>query len=161
MTLYELTAEFQELLNMMEDPEIDDQVLADTLAAVAGEIEAKAEGYAAVITILEGDVTAIKAEEHRLSERRRIFENRIARMKDTVKAAMLLANKPKIESPLFTLTVRKTAPSLVIDDEGAIPECYWKQADPTIDKVALKADIKAGLECGYAHLESGQTLNIK
>ena len=42
MTLYELTAEFQELLNMMEDPEVDDQVLADTLAAVAGEIEAKA-----------------------------------------------------------------------------------------------------------------------
>lgn len=161
MTLYELTAEFQELLNMMEDPEVDDQVLADTLAAVAGEIEAKAEGYAAVITILEGDVTAIKAEEHRLAERRRVFEARITRMKDTVKAAMLLANKQKIESPLFTLTIRKTAPSLVIDDEGAIPECYWKQADPTIDKVALKNDIKAGLECGYAHLESGQTLNIK
>ena len=161
MTLYELTAEFQELLNMMEDPEVDDQVLADTLAAVAGEIEAKAEGYAAVITILEGDVTAIKTEEHRLAERRRGFEARITRMKDTVKAAMLLANKQKIESPLFTLTVRKTAPSLVIDDEGAIPECYWKQADPTIDKVALKNDIKAGLECGYAHLESGQTLNIK
>lgn len=161
MTMYELTEEFKELLNMLEDPDVDDQVLADTLEAVAGEIEAKAEGYAAVITMLESDVAAVKAEERRLAERRRIFETRIARIKDTVKAAMLLANLKRIERPLFTLSVRATAPSLVIDDEGAIPECYWKQAEPTIDKVALKNDIKAGLECGYAHLEAGQALSIK
>ena len=44
MTLYELTDEFRQLLDMMEDPDIDPEVLNDTLEAVLGDIEYKADG---------------------------------------------------------------------------------------------------------------------
>ena len=47
---------------MMEDPELDPQTLADTMEAVEGELEIKAENYAKVMKNLEADVAGIKAE---------------------------------------------------------------------------------------------------
>ena len=45
-TLYELTTQLQALLEMAEDPEIDAQVIADTMEGIEGELEVKADGYA-------------------------------------------------------------------------------------------------------------------
>ena len=42
-TMYELTGEYRELLAMAGDPEIDPEAIADTLEAISGEIEVKAE----------------------------------------------------------------------------------------------------------------------
>lgn len=39
-TLYELTEEYRQLLEMMEDDSVDPEVLQDTLEGVDGEIEA-------------------------------------------------------------------------------------------------------------------------
>jgi hypothetical protein len=44
MTLYELTAEYMQLLEIAEDPDTDVQVLLDTMEGVSGEIEEKADG---------------------------------------------------------------------------------------------------------------------
>ena len=40
--IYELTNDFLQLLNMLEDEEIDEQVIMDTLESVEYEIEEKA-----------------------------------------------------------------------------------------------------------------------
>lgn len=45
-TLYELTEEYRQLLEMMEDDSVDPEVLQDTLEGVDGEIEAKADNCA-------------------------------------------------------------------------------------------------------------------
>ena len=45
-TLYELTDEYRQLLEMMEDDTVDPEILKDTLEAVDGEIEVKADGCA-------------------------------------------------------------------------------------------------------------------
>ena len=39
MTLHELTEEFQQLLALAEDPETDEQILADTMEGLEGEIK--------------------------------------------------------------------------------------------------------------------------
>ena len=57
-TLYELTQDYQALLEMMEDTE-DAQVVIDTLEGVEGEIEIKADGYAKVMRQLEGEVVML------------------------------------------------------------------------------------------------------
>ena len=54
--LYEITQDYMTILAMMEDPELDPQTLADTMEAVEGELEVKAENYAKVIRNLEGDI---------------------------------------------------------------------------------------------------------
>ena len=47
-TLYEIKDELQEIMLMMdEDP--DNEVIVDTLEALKGELEVKAEGYCKVI----------------------------------------------------------------------------------------------------------------
>lgn len=42
-TLYELTAEYQQLLDMARDPDVDEKALSDTMEAIGGEIEDKAD----------------------------------------------------------------------------------------------------------------------
>ena len=53
-TLYNLTAEYMELLAMAEEEEIDPQTLADTFESLQGEFEEKADNYAVVIKTLKG-----------------------------------------------------------------------------------------------------------
>ena len=59
-TLYELTNDYLTLLDMAEDPDIDEQALIDTMEGIEGEIEIKADGYARVMKQLEA-VEAINA----------------------------------------------------------------------------------------------------
>ena len=53
-TLYELTEEYRQLLDMMEDDSVDPEVLKDTLEGVDGELEIKAENCAKVMAELCG-----------------------------------------------------------------------------------------------------------
>lgn len=41
MTLYELTSDWEYVLSRMDDDDVDEQVIMDTLEAIEGEIEAK------------------------------------------------------------------------------------------------------------------------
>lgn len=45
-TLYELTEQYQAVMDMLCDAEADEQVIFDTLEAIDGEIEEKADNYA-------------------------------------------------------------------------------------------------------------------
>ena len=47
--LYQLTSNYETVLNMLYDEEIDEQMILDTLEAIEGEIEDKADGYAKII----------------------------------------------------------------------------------------------------------------
>ena len=57
MTLYELGEQYRALLEMSED-EIPEDVLADTLDGLKGEIEAKADGICCLIKELSAGRTA-------------------------------------------------------------------------------------------------------
>lgn len=167
MTIYEMTEEYMELLQLAEDPDVDQDVIADTLDALSGEIDDKADGYAKVIRQMEADIVGVKAEETRLSARRKVMENNVRHLKEHLMYAMAAVGKEKIKTELFNFTVRKNAASVVMD-EGYIeniPEEYLIQQDPKIDRAKIKADLKAGnnleLLDGIAHLEQSKSLMIK
>ena len=161
MTLYELTNEYQQLLLMAEDPDIDPQVLADTFDALEGDIEAKAEGYAKVIKQLDADTTALKAEIDRLTSRKKTIENNIDRLKERLKTAMILCDKPKFKTALFSFTVQNNPEKVVLETED-VPEKYLVQQDPKVNKTLLKEDLKSGVDLsGIAHLEQDTSLRIK
>ena len=84
MTLHELTEEFQQLLALAEDPETDEQILADTMEGLEGEIEQKADNYAIIIQELQSEAYKVKAEIDRLQLRKKSLENNIQRMKSVV-----------------------------------------------------------------------------
>ena len=160
MTLYELTEEFEALLRIAEDPDTDEQALTDTMEALSGEIEDKVDGYATVISAMLADIDTIRAEEKRLAERRRIFDERVSRMKSAVKSALELTGKTKIQTAVYTVSIRKSPAKLIIDDESLIPERFWKPQEPVLDKAALREAIKDEWSPA-AHLVQGTSLIIK
>lgn len=164
MTLYKLTTEYMELLAMLEDPEMDEQVIADTLEGLSGEIEAKADGYARVMRQMDADAKAIKAEEERLANRRKNLENRAANLKGRLQQMMEITGKVKFKTELFSFGIQKNPAAVVIDEQYIenIPEEYLIRQDPKIDRAKLKEDLKAGKDLdGIAHLEQTESLRIR
>ena len=81
--LYELTEEYEAVLNMLYDGETEEQIIFDTIEGIEGEIENKADNYAKMIKSMLADAECIKAEEDRLASRRRSLESRAKKLKDT------------------------------------------------------------------------------
>jgi uncharacterized small protein (DUF1192 family) len=163
-SIYEITDDFLRIQDMMEDPELDPQTLADTFEAIDGELELKAESYAKVMKNLEGDIAAIKAEIDRLTAKKRAIENNIKNMKATLQNVMEVTGKTKFKTDLFSFGIQKNAPSVVIDVEDVrdIPEDYLKFKEPEVDKTAIKAAINDGVDLtGIAHLEQKFSLRIR
>ena len=63
MNLYELTGQYLELQNLLESGEYDEQLINDTMEAVEGEIEIKADNYARIIRNFEARIDSFKAEQ--------------------------------------------------------------------------------------------------
>lgn len=161
MTIYDLTNEYIQLLEMASDPEVDPDVLADTMEGLEGEIEDKADGYAKVIRQIEADAAAIKEEIGRLQERKGHLENSIARMKNALQTAMEVTGKTKFKTALFSFGIQKNPASVVLDTEE-VPEEYLVYQAPKVDRGKIKEDLKAGKDLtGIAHLEQGESLRIR
>lgn len=164
MTLYQITNDYMQLMQMMEDPEMDPQLLADTMEGIEGELEVKAESYAKVMKNLEADVVGIKAEIDRLSERKKTIEANIKKMKETLQFAMETTGKTKFKTELFSFGIRKNAPSVIMDEPYIenVPERFLKYSEPTINRSAIKEAIQKGEDLeGLAHLESSTSLSIR
>ena len=164
MTLYELTAEYMQLLEIAEDPDTDVQVLLDTMEGVSGEIEEKADGYAKVMKELEAEEQKIKNEVDRLNVRRLSISNNIRAMKLRLQESMKLTGKTKFKTDLFSFGIQKNPPSVVMDEQYLenIPKEYLKYKDPEIDKAKIKEDLKAGKDlAGIAHLAQTESLRIR
>lgn len=162
-TLYELTNDWLMLMEMAEDPDIEEDVFMDTLEGLDGAIEDKADGYAKLIRQLEHNVEACDAEAKRFAEKKKVFEHKIDRMKKLLQGAMELMGKTKIKTPLFSFNIQNNPASVVVDvDIDKMPKKYLKPVDPIVDKKLLKEDLKAGVELdGVAHLVQTRGLRIK
>ena len=165
MTLYDLTNDYMELLELAEDPDIDEQAFLDTLEGIEGALEDKADNYAKCMRMLEADAKGIKAEEERLAKRRKTIEGNVSRMKSALQYAMEATGKTKFKTQLFSFNVQNNPASVVMDesDVANIPERFLKYKDPEIDRKAIKDAIKSGDEdaMDIAHLEQTRGLRIK
>jgi hypothetical protein len=163
-TLYELTDDYLTLLEMAEDPDMDEQAFVDTLDGIDGALEDKAEGYAKVIRTLEGDAAACDAESKRLRNKKQTIENNIRRMKQALQITMEVTGKTKFKTALFSFNIQKNTPSVVMDEQYIenIPERFLVRKDPEINRKAIKDAINAGEDIGgIAHLESTESLRIR
>ena len=163
-TLYELTSDYEALLTMAEDPDIDEQAFLDTLEGIDGAIEDKADNYARVIRTLEADAAACDAEAKRLRNKKQTIENNIKRMKSALQYSMQVTGKVKFKTALFSFGIRKNPPSVVIDTANVrdFPDEYIIESEPILDKKALKDALKAGEDLtGLCHLEQSESLSIR
>lgn len=167
MNLYELTGQMLQLQQMLEDPEVDAQVLADTMEAVEGELEIKADGYGKIIRNFESNVASIKAEKDRLTALQNIYEGSIKRLKDNLQESMTATGKRKIETDLFKFSIQKNGGALpVIVDVSTddLPdECVIIAENPDLKAIASYLQgVNKEYYSRFAHFgERGESLRIK
>lgn len=161
MTLYDLTGEYMELLTMMEDPDVDPEVLQDTLEAVGGEIEDKAEGYVCVAKELEAEADKFDKEIERLIKNRDSLRNNAKRVKATLLSAMDLIDKPKLTTEHFRVSIARNGGLQPMKITGDVPEEYLIYK-PEPDNKKIREALDNGLALDFAHLEErGRHLNIR
>lgn len=158
-TLYELTGQYLDVYNM----DIDDETKRDTLEAIDWQenFEEKVFGYAKVIKNLEDDIAVIKQEESRLAERRKAIKCKVDTLKTNLQASMEVSDNLKVDSPLMTVSVRRTKPKVEVD-ESKLPKKYWvKKVTESPDKKWLYDLLKEGKKIKGATLQENRTLSIK
>ncbi len=82
------------------------------------------------------------------------FKKRIESRRAMIEQAMMIAELPKVERPLATLTIQARAAQVIITDEAEIPARFWKASDPKLDKKALSDALKAGEDVAGATLSN-------
>jgi len=160
-TLYILTGEYLQLLEMASDPTVDEDCLQDTMEAISGEIEEKAENYAKIIRSLEVNVEGIDAEIKRLTEYKKTMNNNADRMKKALQVSMEATGKVKFKTPLFSFGIQNNPARLVVDDISKVPEQFLIPQEPKVDNAAIKNALKDGAEFDFARLEQTKSLRIR
>ena len=150
---------------MMYDDERDEQAIMDTLEAIEGAIEDKADGYAMIIKSLDADAKGIDAEIKRLQSRKQVLANRSSRLKDNLEDAMRRLGKTKIDTLLFSFRIQKSG-----GKRALVLDCEPNQLPPSLQKVTVAANNEVirqlleqtGEEANqYAHLApQGESLRI-
>ena len=77
------------------------EVITDTLDAMSGELEVKAQNVVMYARNLQATATAIKDAEEQMAKRRKAIENRAKHLLDYVQGCMETAEVQKIECPYF------------------------------------------------------------
>lgn len=161
-SLYDLTGEFMQLSQMASD---DDPAFNDTLDAVMGDIEAKSDDYAYVISSIDDQIEAAEKEVARVSSILKNLKNHKSMMKDRLYNAMKAMNTDEIRTTFHTFKIKKAGgkQKLVLDkdDPKQFPKKYQKKVIE-IDSDALRNDLESGIELTCAHLEERkEILSIK
>ena len=159
-TLYNLTAEYMELLAMAEEEDLDPQTLADTFESLQGEFEEKADNYAVMIKSLKGQEDMLDTEIKRLQERKQMLANNQKRLKESLENAMNLTGNRKFKTLLHSFNIQKNPPSLYIDDPESVPEAFYT-LKKVFDNAAIKSYLKENGQADFAHLVQGESLRIR
>ena len=144
----------------LKDMYIEEGDLNSALENIDDEIETKADNIAKVLRDFDGDIEALKAEEERLAKKRKAIENRQKQLKKYLQNSMLVLDKRKFKTDLFSFNIQKNAPSLKILDESKIPEDYYK-IEKKLNKNDLKEAVKKGLFEDAAKLVQTESLRIR
>ena len=162
-SLYEIATTYRADAARLADLDLPAEVVTDTLDAMAGELEVKAQNVVMYARNLQATATAIKDAEEQMARRRKAIENRAKHLLDYVQGCMETAEVQKIECPYFKLAIQAKPPSVDVYEPGLIPAQYMTQPEPPApapDKRAIAEAIKSGEEVPGARLVRGTRLAI-
>lgn len=160
LTLFDIVGEFHELYELATDPEVDPQILADSLESVQGQLEVKASGYVQVIKQLEMEAKQADEVAKAFNEKKKIRENNIKRLKEALKGAMEATGQSQVAAGDFTIKLQKNGGLAPLTITGEVPQNMTKViVEPDGDKIR---EFLKNNECEWARLEErGMHIVIK
>lgn len=163
LTLYQLTDEYRQLLELAASEEADEESFAAALADLQGEITTRAVSLAKVARNLESFEQQIEAAIEAMSKRANRAKKRAESIRAYLKERMEIASINKVDSPFFTLAIRKNPPRLVIAEDALIPRDYLRIVPERLEpnKPEIAKALKAGVDVDGCRLEATTRLEIK
>lgn len=160
ITLYQCAADVQEALDYHFDTEAERN---DTLEAVIGQFDAKAQSVIGYIKNQEA--TAEMLEEHikQMGEKLKDIKARNQSLKDYLERNMLAAGIKEIKADdgTFKASFRKSK-AVDVFDEAQIPAEFMRERVTIVpDKTAIKKAIESGQEVAGAKIEERLNLQIR
>ena len=134
-------------------PAIDEDTLADTLEGITDLHEM----IAAVIRsalVDEALHAGLRFRIDDMKERQSRLELRATKKRQLALDAMTEVGLSKLEQPDFTVSARAGSPALVVIAEERIPEPYWLPQPPKLDRRAIFAELKRGIDIPGAQMSN-------
>ena len=144
MTLYELSAQYTELLAAYEAAETEEErdAALSALIDLDDAIAAKGEAYAKIMRNAQADADALAVEIKRLQAMKKAKDGLISRMKDNLLQAMTMAGVKELATGIGKWRLQKNPYSVVIKDISLVPQQYLIPVQPDVDKKSMLADFK-------------------
>lgn len=161
MNLRELTHDQDAILAQVESGDFTLNDVSDHLELLDGERKHKIENYLHVINRLTNEEVTVKAEIDRLQVIRQQKEKAVSNVKEWLLISMKDGEKHDFD--LFKVSRVKGREVVSINNDKLIPEDYttFKEVR-SVDKRAILADLKAGVEVKGAEITTGNSsLRIK
>src|SRR3974377_1165476 len=128
-----------------QDPDLDEQTLADTVEGLTDLHEI----LAAIVRAALPDGAAVTGRKSRIAEMQERLERlqeRAAKRRQVVKDTMVELDLKKLTAPDFSASIRPGMPALLVIDEAELPIIYWEPREPRLDRQGLLAELKQGAE---------------
>jgi Siphovirus Gp157 len=162
MELYKISNMYQEALFKLSDLELPDEVIADTLEGLKGELIDKSKNVAAFIRNLEADAYAIKQAAKQMNERGAVIQRRVDYMKKLLLDTMQANEITEISCTWFLIKPKKNPHAVKVTDSNLLAKKYKKEVTTmSIDKQLIASDLKQGAVVVGAELTQGWRLDIK
>lgn len=164
LTLFQIAGQYREAADKLAELDLDPKTFADTLESLGGDLEEKSKNTAFVARNLEAAADQIDAAVAEMGRRAATLRRNAERVREYLMSNMNYAGVKKLETPYFVISVRDNPPKVIVDDEQAIPREYFTDPPPPapkLDKKLIAQAIKDGHTVPGAHLERGQSLQIK
>ena len=139
LSLYQITSSFPKLI----EEEMSEEDKKEVKKELTELLQQKSQNIIGYMRNIELTIEAMKNEEKRISEQRKILESRLTKFKEYVKECMEQNGFTKIETQLGALSIAKNPISVEIYDEAQIPDEYkTKVIEIKVDKTAIKKALK-------------------
>lgn len=160
LSLYTMKQEWENVFQMLLDPEVPEEAVFDTLEMIEADMDTKADRYAMILRDMDGDVAAINSEIKRLQDRKTFITNRKKALKQRLFDTMKATGRTKFKTALFSFAIQKNGgvqPVKLLDE---VPEAWRKPGDP--DMAKIREALAGGANLPFAALEDrGESLMIR
>ncbi len=132
-------------------PDADEETLMDTLEGMTSLTDSLAELLRSS-QVDQSLASALRSRMADMQERCARFEERVRKKRELVCTVMEEAELKKLTEPDFTVSLRPARAPLMIIDEEAIPEDYWKPQPAKLDRMGLISALSNGRDIAGAVL---------
>ena len=140
LSLYQITGMIPVIMEQEEiTPELKEQLEKELTEL----LQQKSQNIIGYTKNIELTIEAMKTEEKRISEQRKVLENKLDNFKQYVKECMEQNEIKKIETGLGTISIAKNPISIEIENEEEVPDEFKTTITTTkIDKTKIKDNFK-------------------